>query len=164
MGAPVLITGVPRTRPSVGRSAIVRTSDSPMCWATSQVIVVVVPSRVTSVVIAVKISGSWPGGNSTSTTGPITRTTLPFACPFCSAIGPLLLSRCLPECLGTADDLRDLRRDLRLALLVRDAAQHLDQLVRVVGRRLHRPAPGRALRRGGLEHRRPHFRDEVLRP
>ena len=31
IGDPVLITGVPRTRPSVGRSAIVRTSDSPMC-------------------------------------------------------------------------------------------------------------------------------------
>ena len=82
IGDPVLPTGLPRTRPSVGFSAIARTSASPMCCATSQVIVVVSPPSVTSTVSAVLISGSSFGGNSTSTTGPITRTTRPFACPF----------------------------------------------------------------------------------
>ena len=39
IGAPVSVTGAPRTRPSVGFSAIVRTRLSPRCWATSSVIV-----------------------------------------------------------------------------------------------------------------------------
>ena len=70
----------PRTRPSVGFRAIARTVESPMCWATSHVIVVVSPPSSTSTVSAVLISGSSFGGNSTSTTGPITRTTRPLAC------------------------------------------------------------------------------------
>ena len=82
IGPPVFSTGAPRTRPSVGFSAIVRTTESPMCWATSQVTVVVCSSNVMSTFSAVLISGSSPGGNSTSTTGPMTRTTRPFACPF----------------------------------------------------------------------------------
>ena len=39
IGAPVFWTGVPRTRPSVGEARS-RTVESPMCWATSHVIVV----------------------------------------------------------------------------------------------------------------------------
>jgi len=62
-----------------------------MCCATSHVIVVVSWSIVMSTVRAVLISGSWLGGNSTSTTGPITRTTRPCACSssfwFASGIG-----------------------------------------------------------------------------
>ena len=65
--------------PSVGFRAIVRTWLSPMCWATSQVIVVVSSPRLTSIWSAVLISGRSDGGNSTSTTGPMTRTTRPSA-------------------------------------------------------------------------------------
>ena len=39
IGAPVSVTCAPRTRPSVGLSAMARTSESPRCWATSSVIV-----------------------------------------------------------------------------------------------------------------------------
>ena len=65
--------------PSVGFSAIARTIPPPMCWATSQVMTRVSPSSRTSIRSAVWISGSSSGGNSTSTTGPITLATLPFA-------------------------------------------------------------------------------------
>ena len=39
--------------PSVGFRAMVRTIPSPMCWATSQVIDCVCPSRLTSILSAV---------------------------------------------------------------------------------------------------------------
>src|SRR5438093_12320545 len=101
-----------------------------MCWATSQVIVVVSSAIVTSTVIAVLISGSWFGGNSTSTTGPITRTTRPFACPSCCAIASSLPGP--GERFRAADDLQDLCRDLVLSGPVGLAGQDLDELVRVV--------------------------------
>ncbi len=53
IGAPVFTTGAPRVRPSVGFSAIARMMLSPMCCATSHVIVVVASSSVTSTVSAV---------------------------------------------------------------------------------------------------------------
>src|SRR6476646_11001664 len=161
IGAPVLCTGAPRTSPSVGLSAIARIEESPMCCATSHVIVVVSPPIVTSTVNALLISGSWFGGNSTSTTGPITRTTRPSACPFCSAIGLALLSG--RQRLGAAHDLHDLGRDLILTRPVGLARQNLQQIVRVVGRGLHRTPARRVLRRGRLEQRRPDLRDQVLR-
>ena len=43
------------------------------------------------------------------------------------------------ERLGAADDLHDLGRDGVLAGPVHDPAERLDQLLGVVGRRLHRP-------------------------
>jgi len=64
-----------------------------MCCSTSHVIVVVSPSSVRSTVRAVWISGSSAGGNYTSITGPITRTTRPSGCPFSS----LLLSGIYPS-------------------------------------------------------------------
>ena len=84
----MFVTGTPRTRPSVGFSAMVLTVESPMCCATSHTIVVVSPSSVRSISSAVWISGiSSSDGKSTSTTGPMTRTTLPVAFPcFLSAI------------------------------------------------------------------------------
>ncbi len=48
IGPPVLMTSAPRMRPSVGCSAIVRTTLSPMCCSTSSVSVRVVSARVTS--------------------------------------------------------------------------------------------------------------------
>ncbi len=88
MDWPVLRTGDPRTTPSVGRMAMARTIESPMCWATSHTMVEVSSPSVRSTSIAVLISGSWSGGKSTSMTGPITRATRPFALPpsFASAM------------------------------------------------------------------------------
>ena len=49
MAPPVSRTSWPRTRPSVGFSAMARTTSSPRCWATSRVISVVSPAIVMSV-------------------------------------------------------------------------------------------------------------------
>ena len=65
--------------------------------------------------------------------------------------------------LGPADDLHDLGRDLVLPCPVRLARQDLDEVLRVVGRGLHRAAAGRVLRRGRLEQRGVDLRHHVLR-
>src|SRR6266702_2010525 len=89
IGTPVLVTAAPLTRPSVGDMAIARTVESPTCWATSQVMVLVSSPSVRSTVSAYWISGMSSGANSTSTTGPITRAIRPVPrLPFeLSAIG-----------------------------------------------------------------------------
>ena len=48
IGAPVLVTSAPRTRPSVGCMEIARTMSSPMCCSTSRVSVRVSSPSVTS--------------------------------------------------------------------------------------------------------------------
>src|SRR6266542_2704844 len=154
MERPVFATGAPRINPSVGFMAIVRTVESPMCWATSHTIVVVSPSSVRWTSRAKLISGSSPGGKSTSTTGPMTLTTRPFACPlpFSSAISlTLLFTRGLSQCFSASDDLHDLGRDLRLAGLVGHPGQNLDELLRVVGGRAHGPPAGRVLGGGRFQ-------------
>ena len=73
MAAPVSVTGAPRTRPSVVSMAMVRTTFSPRCWATSRT------RRKGSPVFwsvlvhssAFRIAGRAPV-NSTSTTAPMT--------------------------------------------------------------------------------------------
>ena len=70
--------------------AIARTSDSPMCWATSQVMVVS-PSRVRSTVRALLMAGISSGANSTSSTGPMIRTTR--RCRLAAAGVPLVCDR-----------------------------------------------------------------------
>src|SRR5262245_53043380 len=159
IGCPVFRTGAPRTRPSVGFMATARTVKSPMCWATSHTIVEVSSSSVRSTSSAELISGSSSGGKSTSTTGPITRITRP--CdrppPFSSVISRLpsvgSLAGSRAQCFGAADDLHDLGGDLRLPGLVRPPRVHLDQLLGVLGRRAHRPAPGGVLGRRRLQQR-----------
>src|SRR6478672_10538133 len=74
---PVLCTIVPRRRPSVGFRQIARTRLSPICCATSAVMVMVLPSSSASISRARLISGRASGGNSTSTTGPAIATTRP---------------------------------------------------------------------------------------
>src|SRR4249919_565599 len=74
---PRLRTSVPRCRPSVGFRQMARTRLSPICWATSAVMVMVSPSSSASISTAKLISGSASGGNSTSTTGPAIATTRP---------------------------------------------------------------------------------------
>ena len=78
MGAPVSRTSIPRTRPSELSIATVRTVFSPRCCATSSVrlsLLDEMPGLVTF--SAFRILGSFPASNSTSTTGPMTCTTLP---------------------------------------------------------------------------------------
>jgi len=78
MGPPVFLTGWPRIRPSVASIAMQRAVFSPRCWATSMVRLSAWSEMLGfESVRAVKISGSAPGGNSTSTTGPITCVILP---------------------------------------------------------------------------------------
>src|SRR5687767_5755589 len=69
---PVVLTDWPRVRPSVESMAMVRTTFSPRCWATSST------SRLPplSVSSAARIGGSSPS-NATSTTAPITCATRP---------------------------------------------------------------------------------------
>ena len=74
---PGLRTTVPRRRPSVGFRQMARQRPSPICCATSAVIVIVSPSSSMSISSAWLISGSASGGNSTSTTGPAIATTRP---------------------------------------------------------------------------------------
>src|SRR4051794_30056523 len=77
MAEPVSRTSAPRTRPSVGAIEMARTTLSPRCWATSRVSVLPRSARVTSTFSALNRSGIASRGNSTSTTGPVTRTTRP---------------------------------------------------------------------------------------
>ena len=64
-GAPVEIACIPRTRPSVGCNAIVRTRFSPICCATSTTMLIgsgtTNPSE--TIRIAVRIGGICPSGN-----------------------------------------------------------------------------------------------------
>src|SRR5919107_1531174 len=170
MAWPRSCTSWPRTTPSVGCIEIVRTWLSPRCCATSRVSVLVSSPSVTWIFRALNSSGTSPRGNSTSTTGPRMRVMRPTApCePFCSvpsavAVDWVIVAPLLGEGVGAANDLADLLRDLGLAGLVRFPGQVVDQVVRVVGRRLHRALPGRRLRRRGVEQGREHPRAEVLR-
>src|SRR5262252_1498616 len=87
------------------------------------------------------MEGSFPGSNSTSTTGPITWTILPWL--ICGSL-ELRFHR-LTEGFGSAHDVQELLRDALLARLVELDGQHIDHLARVLGGRLH----GRAIHLDG---------------
>ena len=76
IGEPVAVTRSPRRKPSVVSMAMQRTELSPISCATS--ITTVRPSRGWTRT-ACRMLGSLPGGNSTSTTAPITWLTAPSA-------------------------------------------------------------------------------------
>src|SRR3984893_14459996 len=90
-------------------------------------------------------------GNSTSTTGPVTRATRPVpaaASPLAAefstvAVMSSSLTRCarIGQRVSAADDLADFLGDLGLPCVVRLTGQRLDQVIRVVGGRLHAPPP-----------------------
>src|SRR3954467_12679401 len=184
IGPPVSRTSAPRTRPSVGCIEMVRTTLSPRCWATSRVSVLPRSARVTSTFRALNRSGIASRGNSTSTTGPVTRTTRPLAAPvggvegrssvtvMCPALVPgggsvrgkrSVVGAGRHEGVGAADDLADLLGDLGLAGLVGLPREVLRKLLGVVGGRLHRTSPRCRLRGGRLQHRRVDPRGDVLR-
>src|SRR5215469_3672670 len=99
------------------------------------------------------MSGICSVANSTSTTGPMTRATWPTrpASPplvaWSSWVAVISTSLapcdCLGQRVGAPDDLADFLGDLRLAGLVSLAAELLEQVVGVVGGRLHRAPPRR---------------------
>src|SRR4249919_1146363 len=116
------------------------------------------------------MSGIESMGYSTSTTGPITRATRPVAPPdpvslvsstvavmvfsSVSRTGPLLgLCLGVGQRIHAADDLADLLGDAGLTGLVGHPGVLLDELVRVVGRRLHRLLPGGELGGRRLQQR-----------
>src|SRR5215470_15260873 len=157
---PESATVAPRTRPSDGCIEMQRTMLSPRCWATSRVNVFFSCSSSTSTCSALNSWGTDSRGNSTSTTGPITRTTRPVAF-LVAAVMSLITSCGCGECVGAADDLADLLGDLGLAGLVHLAGEASDQLVGVVGRRLHGAPAGGRLRGRGFQQRREQSRVDV---
>src|SRR5262245_5144699 len=122
---------------------------SPICCATSAVMVIVSPSSSTSISSAALISGSASGGNSTSTTGPAMATTRP-SLSWVEGWGSAVTVMGTPasvgaEGFGTAHDFHDLGGDRVLAGAVHRARETDDQVLGVVGGRLHRPLAGRVL-------------------
>src|SRR5581483_2369997 len=93
-------------------------------------------------------------GNSTSTTGPITRAMRPTVVVSTVAVikdslvtwSSVVRRRGVGKGVDATDDLADFLGDAGLASLVRDPGVLLDQLGRVVGRRLHRLLTGSELR------------------
>src|SRR6476469_5027875 len=140
---PVERTDWPRVRPSVESMAMVRTTFSPRCWATSR-------TRrlpLLSVSSADRIAGSSPS-KATSTTAPITCATRPVRLDVvpCGALmvsaavamAVFLALSCSLERFGAGDDLDQFGRDSRLALAVVDDAELLDHVAGVARGVVHR--------------------------
>jgi hypothetical protein len=73
MGSPVSRTSWPRRRPSVVSMAMVRTMLPPRWLATSRIRLSASSlMRGFDTLSELRMFGTWPGGNSTSTTGPMT--------------------------------------------------------------------------------------------
>ena len=114
----------------MGCIEIVRTKLSPRWFATSNVRVFASSSNVISACNALNRSGTEPRGNSTSTTGPVTRTTRPLVSDFVglsvfSAVALIIFFRFLvwlPGGVGervcATDDFADFLGDLGLPLAV----------------------------------------------
>src|SRR5262245_51830630 len=93
------------------------------------------------------MAGSWPGSNSTSTTGPMIWTIFPVFIR-----SPLRLCSLL-ERFGAAHDVEQLLGDLFLAGLVVLDREDLDHLLGVRGRGFHGGHPRAVLARGRLHQR-----------
>src|ERR1700722_15640985 len=161
-GWPRLSAFIPRTRPSVGCSAMVRTRPSPMCCCASQMMSMgsgtLKPSLVTR--MAVWTRGMWPSGNSQSTAGPDTWTTLPnttstlvVAIRFlfyseAQAMGP---RHCLLGDCGATYHFDDFFGDAGLAHAIHIQSQGIDDVAGVGGGRVHRGHARGVLGRSGFE-------------
>src|ERR1700750_1613578 len=129
IGWPVSFTSWPRTRPSVASIAIVRTVDSPRCWATSSTRRLL-PFLVSS---ELRMAGRWPS-NCTSTTAPMTWVTRPIWLA-AVAIYCLLRSefRFRSDCFCAGDDFDEFLGDLSLTRAVVDQRLLADHLAGVAG-------------------------------
>src|SRR6267142_3766762 len=167
IGPPVARAGSPRRKPSVASIAMVRTTLSPMAPSTSSTTVRPSPVLTSS---ASNSSGCSPGGNSTSTTAPMTWLTRPSLVFFFSGVDAcFVLAICLPpsarrpHCFGAGNDLHQLRGDARLADLFCEQRERVDQIAGCIGCVLHRDHLGRVLAGLVLEHCREHLRLDVSR-
>src|SRR3954469_17037359 len=163
IGSPVSLTSWPRTRPSDVSIAMVRTVDSPRCWATSSTRRFP-PFLVSS---AFKIAGRGPS-NCTSTTAPITWVMRPVWLVPLAIAGPCYLftyGACgtKSQRLGAGNDLDQFLRDHRLARTVVGQRLLADHFTGVAGGIIHRTHL-RAVERGGiLQQRTKHLDAEVTR-
>src|SRR5487761_117378 len=164
IGAPITLNMRPRVStptgtergPPVASIAMVRTVLSPIAPSTSST-----TTRPSCVLTssASNSSGCSPGGNSTSTTAPMTWLTWPSLVFFVTAFGAFLVfaistppSARRPHGLGAANDLHELCRVTGLADLVRIQRQRVDQVASGVGSVLHRDHLGRVLAGLVLQH------------
>src|ERR1700742_969752 len=139
IGRPVSVTSWPRTRPSVASIAIVRTVDSPRCWATSRT------RRLLPFLVSIELrmAGRWPS-NCTSTTAPMTWVTRPIwlaaVAINCSPSNILYVNRRIValDRLGAGDDLDQLLGDLGLTGSVVDQGLLADHVAGVARRVVHR--------------------------
>src|ERR1700720_1189436 len=147
IGLPVSLTSWPRTRPSVVSMAMVRTVDSPRCWATSST------SRLPPflVSIAFRMAGRCPS-NCTSTTAPMT---CGMRSVWLAGVAMKIFSfefylkrpLRLSDRLGAGDDFNQLLGDHRLTGSVVDQGLLANHVTGVAGGVVHR-AHLRAIERG----------------
>ena len=129
-GLPESSASTPRARPSVGPRARQRTQLFPTCCSTSRTSL----SPLLSTITALYRPGSWSGGNSTSTTVPITCTTLPLATrdlPLTIAVHCAQFPLTAPSALqgnGATHYIQELTGDAVLPYLVQVQGQVLHQV------------------------------------
>src|SRR6186997_1846803 len=150
IGAPVSTTLVPRASPSVVVIATLRTQLLPRCCATSHTSG---SPPSTSISTAFRIFGSWPAGNSMSTTGPVIWMTRPSALAGAAVAMSFSSSWCGSARLRAGRDFDHLSGDVGLAGLVVGQGEIVDELAGVLGRVLHRDHPARFLARAALQDR-----------
>src|SRR5262244_2351706 len=105
------------------------------------------------------MAGSFPGSNSTSTTGPITWTILPWL--MCGSLD--LRFHGFSEGFGSPHDVQELLRNALLARLVELDGQDVDHLPGVLGGGLHGRHAGAVLPRRRLHERAIHLDGHVPR-
>src|SRR5580698_3352099 len=157
IGAPVSVTSWPRTSPSLVSIAIVRTVDSPRCWATSST------RRLPWFLVssALRIAGKW-SSKCTSTTAPMTWVMRPTVLAIMSSSQIGSQRQCLLQSFRAGDDLDQFLGDHRLTGAVvgeRLLADHLAGVARGIVHRRHLRA---VERRGIFQERAEHLgRDEA---
>src|SRR6202045_2369390 len=135
IGWPVSDTSWPRTRPSLVSMAMVRTVDSPRCWATSST------RRLPWFLVssALRIAGRW-SSNCTSTTAPMTWVMRPTVLAIMSSSQIGSQRQSLLQSFRAGNDLDQFLGDHRLAGAVvgeRLLADHLAGVTRGIVHRRH---------------------------
>src|SRR6202167_1760124 len=158
IGSPVSDTSWPRTRPSLVSMAMVRTVDSPRCWATSST------RRLPWFLVssALRIAGRW-SSNFTSTTAPMTWVMRPTLLAIMSSSQIGSQRQCLLQSFGAGDDLDQFLGDHRLAGAVVGERRLADQPARVTGGVVHRRHLRAVERRRVLDERAENLHREIAR-
>src|ERR1700682_4355196 len=152
IGLPVSVTSWPRTRPSLVSMAMVRTVDSPRCWATSST------RRLPWFLVssALRIAGRW-SSNCTSTTAPMTWVMRPTLLAIMSS------SQIGSQSFCAGDDLDQFLGDHRLAGAVVFERLLADHLAGVAGGVVHRRHLRAVERRRVLDERAENLHREIAR-